>query len=100
MPQLTPLESLEEQPTDAAVTIRATLAGLQLKRNKLGELWATMRLTQDETLVTVLVFARAFAAIPAGTLTPEVMLTFDARVLRNSDGTVRLTPVTTPELAR
>lgn len=96
MPELIPLELIHNQPADAVVTVRANLRALQLKRNKLGELWASMVLEQSGSTTTVLVFARTYAAIPAGLLQSGMLLQFDARVLRDSDGRTLLAPITVP----
>lgn len=93
---LRPLALLHDQPTDAIVTVRATLRSLQLKRNALGRLWAILELEQSGSTATVLVFPQTFATISADTLRPDALLEFDARILLDRDGKSCLTPVTTP----
>ncbi|WP_265444340.1 DNA polymerase III subunit alpha [Flexivirga meconopsidis] len=88
----------DHPPEGAMVTIAGLITGLQLKRNKRGELWAIATVEDLEGSVEVLFFAKTYMTVST-MLSPDTVCVIKGRVLERDD-TVSLSAqeFTLPEL--
>lgn len=75
---------------DARILIRGSIVSLQLKRNKLGDLWASFVLGTSEFDMICLVFARTYQAHTDVLGTKGLRVEVQGRAHQRDDGEYRL----------
>ncbi|TWE13228.1 DNA polymerase III subunit alpha [Rudaeicoccus suwonensis] len=92
------LHSDDAPEEGAMVTIAGLITGVQIKRNKRGELWAIATVEDLEGSVDVMFFAKSY--MPVSTmLNPDVVCVIKGRVMDRDDGKqLSASELTLPEL--
>ncbi len=89
----------EDAPSDGAqITIAGLITGLQLKRNKRGELWAIATVEDLEGAIDVMFFAKTYMTVST-MLSPDVVCVVKGRFNTRDDGPqLMASELTLPEL--